>query len=253
MWAQGDYVAVARLLEPAAIKLADATQISPGMRVLDVAAGNGNFALAAAERGAKVTAVDLTPRMIELGRARSEAAGYDVEWVRGDAEQLPIADESYDLVATVFGAMFAPQPDAVASELFRACRDDGLVAMANYRSEGFLSSMADLFAQYSTPLPFQLPSPFAWGDSDVVRRRFAGLAGGVEIQADTLTMGFESVDEGWDFWERTNAPTIALRRTLPPERYAEFRRDARLLMEKMNASSEGLELNSSYVNVLARR
>lgn len=253
MWSQGDYAAVARLLEPSAIKLAEASHISPGMKVLDVAAGNGNFALAAAERGARVTACDLTPRMIELGRARSEAAGHDVEWVRGDAEQLPFADESYDLVATVFGAMFAPQPDAVASELFRVCRDDGLVAMASYGWDGFLGSMSSLFARYSTPLPIELPSPFEWGDPDVVRRRFAGLAGGVEIQPDTLIMGFGSVDEGWEFWERTNAPTIALKFTLPPERYAEFRLDARKLMEEMNASGESLELSSSYVNVLARR
>ncbi len=253
MWAQGDYAAVAQMLEPYAVKLAGLCDIGPGMRVLDVAAGNGNFALAAAGQGAKVTACDLTPRMIEMGRARSEAAGLDIDWIEGDAEALPLPDGSFDLVASVFGAMFAPQPQLVARELFRVCRGRGLVAMANYAPEGFLGSMSALFTRYSNPLPYELPSPFEWGESAVVKRRFGGLAGEVEVQPDTLTMRFDSVDAGMEFWERTNAPTIALRMTLPAERYLDFQRDARKLMEEINALSDGrLELESSYLMVLAR-
>jgi SAM-dependent methyltransferase len=254
MWSQGDYTAVAPLLEPCAVKLADASGITAGMTVLDVAAGNGNFALAAAMRGAKVTACDLAPRMIELGRARTEKTEHVIEWIRGDAEDLPFHDESYDFVATVFGAMFAPRPDRVASELFRVCRRGGRVVMANYSSDGFLSSMASLFAQYSTPLPFEVPSPFEWGDPAVVKKRFAGLASVVDLHPETLTMTFESVDAGLEFWERTNAPTIALRMMLPPERYAEFQSEARQLMATLNVSGDRrLVLNSSYLNVLASR
>src|SRR5262245_49566699 len=167
MWAQGDYPAVALLLEPGALALADLCDIRSGMQVLDVAAGTGNFALVASARGAEVTAVDLTPHMIELGRARAEAAGLDIEWLEGDAEELPCPDAAFDLVASVFGAMFAPRPERVAAELFRVCRDGGAVAMASYNRDGFLGSMADLFARYSTPLPFELPSPFAWGEPSV--------------------------------------------------------------------------------------
>src|SRR5712691_1677597 len=144
MWAQGDYAAVAPLLEPCAIKLAGLCDIGPGMNALDVAAGNGNFALAAAGRGAKVTACDLTPKMIEMGRARGKAEGRETEWIECDAEALPFPDASFDVVASVFGAMFAPQPERVASELFRVCRAGGLVAMANYSPYGFLSSMSAL-------------------------------------------------------------------------------------------------------------
>lgn len=254
MWSQGDYTAVAAQLEPCARKLAEMCSIHPGMKVLDVAAGNGNFALAAAERGCEVTASDLTPRMIELGRARMQTSGRNVEWLEGDAEQLPFSDQNFELVASVFGAMFAQRPDRVASEMFRVCRDGGLVAMANYASQGFLGSMSNLFGCYSTPLPIALPSPFEWGDPDVVRQRFDGLASQVEVRADSLTMEWPSVDDGLEFWERTNAPTIALKMTLPAERYVEFRRDARDLMETMNTSrSHALELRSSYVNVLARK
>src|SRR2546422_10248015 len=206
MWTQGDYAAVAQLLEPCAIRLAGLCDVGPSMKVLDVAAGNGNFALAAARRGAKVTACDLTPKMIEMGRARGEADGREIAWIEGDAEMLPFPDANFDLVASVFGAMFAPQPERVASELFRVCRSGGIVAMANYSPGGFLGSMSDLFARYSTPLPVVLPSPFEWGDAAVVNRRFDGLAGQIEIQPDTLAMRFDSVDAAMEFWERTNAP-----------------------------------------------
>src|SRR5215472_7848552 len=121
MWAQGDYPAVARLLEPCAIDLAGLCHVEPGLRVLDVAAGTGNFALEAARRGAIVTACDMTPRMIELGRGRTEEAGQQIDWLEGDAEALPFPDAEFDLVVSVFGAMFAPLPDVVAAELFRVC------------------------------------------------------------------------------------------------------------------------------------
>jgi SAM-dependent methyltransferase len=253
MWALGDYPAVARLLEPAALALADACDIRPGTRVLDVAAGNGNFALAAAALGGVVTACDLTPHMIELGRARSEAAGSHVEWLIDDAENLSFPDGSFDLVASTFGAMFAPRPELVAGELLRVCREGGVIAMANYSWEGFLGGMAKLFAVYSTRLPFDLPSPFEWGDPDVVARRL-DRARTVEVRPGRLTWRFPSVDEALAFWEATNAPTIALKATVPPERYADFRQEARRLMEEFNESRIGrVELGSSYVSVLARR
>src|ERR1700682_4195070 len=102
MWSLGDYTRLAQVLEPHSESLADACQIRPGTTVLDVAAGNGNFAIAAARRGAAVTASDLTPRMVELGRARSAAGGLNIEWIEADAEQLPFADGGYDIVASVF-------------------------------------------------------------------------------------------------------------------------------------------------------
>jgi ubiquinone/menaquinone biosynthesis C-methylase UbiE len=137
MWSLGDYPRLAKVLEPHAEALARACRIRPGATVLDVAAGNGNFAVAAARRGAIVTASDLTPRMVELGRTRSAAGGWHIEWAEADAEQLPFGDASYDLVASVFGAMFAPRPHLVASQLFRVVKPGGLVAMANYGLAGF--------------------------------------------------------------------------------------------------------------------
>ena len=255
MWSQGDYPAVALLLEPYARQLADACSIKAGTQVLDVAAGTGNFAIAAAERGARVTACDMTPHMIELGRTRTGGAGLHIEWVEGDAEALPFPDSAFDLVASVFGAMFAAQPDLVVRELFRVCRGGGTVAMANYSRGGFLGGMAALFDRYSSRrLAVDLPSPFDWGEEDVVQKRFGPHASRVGLETGTITWSFDSVDAALELWERTNAPTIALRMTVEPERYAAFRRDAMRLMHELNSGSgESIELRSSYLRVVATR
>ena len=144
MWGLGDYPDLGSLLEPYARILAVAAAVKPGMDVLDVAAGNGNFAIAAANAGANVTATDLTPKMVELGRLRTDAANLKVEWRVADAEALPFAEEAFDLVASVFGAMFAPRPARVGAELLRVVKPGGVVAMANYSKPGFLGSFADL-------------------------------------------------------------------------------------------------------------
>jgi SAM-dependent methyltransferase len=252
MWSLGDYGEVSPRQEPYARRLVESCGIAAGMKVLDVAAGNGNFALAAARRGADVTACDLTPRMIELGRARSDAAGLAIEWLEGDAEELPVPSARFDVVASVFGAMFAPRPDRVAKELFRGCKPGGRVAMANYGWAGYLGSLAKLLARYSGPAPLDLPPPFEWGEEGALRRRFEGLASSVEIQPGVVSMKFESVEEGFAFFERTNGPHIALK-TMQPDRFPQFEHDTTELMRELNRATDGrLELQSSYLNVVAR-
>lgn len=234
--------------------LAAACAITPGSSVLDVAAGDGNFAATAASLGARVTACDLTPRMVELGRARSRRDSIELEWLEGDAENLPVPNSSFDVVASVFGAMFAPRPAVVASELFRACGPGGTVAMANYCRKGFLGDMAALLARYSRPVPLDLPSPFEWGEPEVVRERLAPHTHEVHVAGRTLVMRFTSIGEAAEFWERTNAPQAALRSMLPAERYAEFKRDALSVIAASNTGrDDAVELRSDYVEVLARK
>jgi SAM-dependent methyltransferase len=254
MWGLGDYRDVARYLQPHAEALAAAADIRPGMDVLDVAAGNGNFAIAAAQRGAQVTASDLTAKMIQLGRARSAAERLDIDWQEADAEQLPFPDDRFDVVASVFGAMFAPRPEQVAAELFRVVKPGGIVAMANYAHEGFLGSFADLLLKYSLAPPggVELSSPFAWGDPIKVRRRFEGKTSSLRLESRTLTFAFPSVDVGFAFWERTNPPLMALKMMLPAERYQLLRTDGAGLMRTMNTASDGtLVLDSEYLSVIA--
>lgn len=253
MWSLADYPSLAEVLEPHAEALADACKIEPGATVLDVAAGNGNFALAAARHGASVTATDLTPRMIELGRARTSIVE-SIEWSEADAEQLPFADASYDVVASVFGAMFAPRPQLVASEMFRVAKPGGLVAMANYSPGGYLGRLADLMASFSAHPAFELPSPFAWGDEDELRRRFADLASSIEVRHRTLYFESGSIEGLVEFWERTNAPLAALKSMLPAETYAKVLAQKAHLIEELNESRDGaVKLGSPYILVLASK
>jgi ubiquinone/menaquinone biosynthesis C-methylase UbiE len=252
MWSLGDYLRVAQLLEPGALALADACAITPGTTLLDVAAGNGNFSLAAARRGAVVTATDITPRMVELGRARTADAGLSIDWSEADAERLPFADASYDIVASVFGAMFAPQPSLVAAEMFRVAKPGGLVAMANYSPGGYLGKLSQLLASFSAHPAFDLPWPFLWGDEEEVRRRLGSLTDSIEVIHRTLTFESESVDEFVDFWQATNAPQAALKVMMPPETYQKVLDAKRLLIEELNDSTGGgVKLVSRYILVVA--
>jgi SAM-dependent methyltransferase len=253
MWSQGDYTSLAEVLAPHSEALAEACSITPGELVLDVAAGTGNFALAAARRGAIVTATDITPNMVELGRART-AAVENITWSEADAEQLPFTEGTYDLVASVFGAMFALQTQLVAAEMFRVAKPGGRVAMANYSPGGFLGRMADLMAAFSASPAFELPSPFLWGDENEARQRFAGLASSLQVRHRTLHFEGDSVEGFVRFWENTNAPLSALKSMLPPEVYQQALNKIALLVEEMNESrEERVKVSSPYILVLARK
>jgi len=254
MWSLGDYTSLAVVLEPHAEALAAACDIKPGLYVLDVAAGNGNFAFAAAGRGAIVTASDLTPRMVELGRARSAAAGVRIEWAEGDAERLPFPDAGFDVVASVFGAMFAPRPELVASELFRVVKPGGLVAMANYSPGGFLGRLSEMMASFSARPGIDLPSPFQWGDESAVRERFGQLAASIEVGHRRLMFESTSVESLLKFWEETNGPLNALKTMLPPEAYQKVTTAWTALVDELNDASDGrVKVSSPYILVLARK
>lgn len=253
MWSLGDYTELARRLEPCAVALADASGINAGMEVLDVAAGDGNFAVAAARRGARVTAADLTPRMIELGRQRTAGEGLAIEWMEANVEELPFDGARFDVVASVFGAMFALHHDRVAPELFRVARPGGVVAMANYASGGFLGQMGKLLASLTPPSSTETSSPFLWGDPDQVRRRFEGLASSVKTEMRTASFEFESLEAGWEFWERTNAPQSAMNAMMPAEAYAAFVERELGLMRELNRAEGGrLRLDWDWLLVVAR-
>jgi SAM-dependent methyltransferase len=143
MWSLGDYGELAPMLEPAADALVAACDPDPGP---DAAAGTGNVAVLAARRGATVIASDLMPRMVQLGRARSEAEHLGVVWMEADAEALPFATGRFDVVTSAFGVMFAPRPEIAASELFRVTRPGGLVVMANYTDDGFFGRLGSIVA-----------------------------------------------------------------------------------------------------------
>src|SRR5204863_948092 len=139
---------------------------SAGQEVLDVAAGNGNLTVLAAEEGAGVVASDFSPPQVELGRARTQAEGLDVEWVVADAEELPFEDDRFDCVASVFGAMFAPRPERVARELFRVVQPGGTVGMANWGRYGSQGEILECTDKYAPRLTEGVTSQRDWGGEE---------------------------------------------------------------------------------------
>jgi SAM-dependent methyltransferase len=174
-WMDGNYDYFSRFMESSAVEFIDRLRVPAGARFLDVACGSGQLGLIAASRGARVTGVDIASNLIAAARGRAAAARVDATFDEGDAEALPYADASFDVVATLFGAMFAPQPDLVAAELLRVTRPGGTIAMANWTKEGFIGTMFKTFARFIAPPG--MPAPVLWGDEPTVRERFgAGLA-----------------------------------------------------------------------------
>jgi ubiquinone/menaquinone biosynthesis C-methylase UbiE len=221
--------------------------------VLDVAAGNGNVAALAAEEGAAVTASDLTPAMVELGRARTHAEGLDVEWVEADAEALPFDDGSFDCVTSCFGAQFAPRPEVVARELFRVVRPGNTVGMAAWTPEGFFGRTSAVARRYQ-PLPEGVPPPVLWGDEDTVRARFEGLAGTLTFERRTVPFAFGSAEELWDFFTSHAGPQVVAREAMDPEAYAELTRESLAIVDELSVATDGgLLVELEYLLVVARR
>jgi len=169
-WMAGDFGKIAEHSAKEAERFVDDLGITPAMQVLDVACGTGNLAIPAARTGAQVTGVDIATNLLEQARARASAEGLQIIFKEGDAEQLPFPDAHFDLVMTMFGAMFAPDPAKVASELARVCRPGGKIAMANWTPDGFTGRMFRLTSRYLPP-PVELPAPVLWGDEAVAQLR----------------------------------------------------------------------------------
>jgi len=169
-WMAGDYGHFAKYLESGALEFMARLPIQPGTRMLDVACGAGQISIPAARAGARVTGVDIATNSIERARARAREEGLDARFDEGDAEELPYDDASFDVVASLFGAMFAPRPDRVAAELVRVCRPGGRIVMGNWTPEGFVGRMFKVIGKHVPPPP-QMPSPLLWGDEATVRER----------------------------------------------------------------------------------
>ena len=173
-WASGDFHTIAALIVSVAERLVDAADLRAGSRVLDVATGSGNAAIAAARLGTEVAGVDYVPALLERGRQRAAAEGFEIDFVEGDAESLPYPDGSFDAVTSVFGSMFAPDHPRAAAELVRVSRPGGAIALASWTPEGFLGELFETVAGHVPP-PLGLVSPMQWGKgaapARAVRRR----------------------------------------------------------------------------------
>ena len=213
MWASGDYPSmVETFLLPLGPRLVQACGIEEGMRVLDVASGTGNAALPAAERGAKVTASDLTPELLAAGRERAEAAGLELEWTEADAENLPFEDESYDVVMSSIGAMFAPHHQAVADELVRVCRPGGTIGLLSWTPEGMIGALFKTMGPFAPPPPPGAQPPPRWGSEDHLRELFGDRVDWGTMEREMLDItAFERPLDYGEHFKAKYGPTIAAR------------------------------------------
>ena len=225
MWASGDYPRmVETFLLPLGPRLVEACDIRPGQRVLDGAAGTGNAALTAAERGARVTASDLTPELLEVGRRRAEAQGLDLEWTEADAEHLPFEDGAFDVVMSSIGVMFAPHHQEAADQLVRVCRPGGTIGLLSWTPEGMLGALFATMKPFAPPPPPGAQPPPLWGSEDHLRSLF-----GDRVEWRTLTrdvLEITAFPDPHDYARHFTAyygPTIAARANAVREgREAEF-------------------------------
>ena len=184
----GDFGVIAKTISGGAERFVDALEITPGMRVLDVATGTGNLAIPIARKGAVVTGVDIATNLLVQARERAKTEGLEVRFDEGDAEALPYADGSFDMVVTMFGAMFAPRPVMVAEELGRVLRQGGKLAMANWNAAGFSGQMFKVGSKHA-PGPPGIPPPVQWGDEAIVRQRLGPYF--VNIKTEIVPVKFD--------------------------------------------------------------
>ena len=235
---------------PAAEELVGAAGIGPGMRVLDVAAGNGNAAVVAVRAGAEAVASDFAPLQVEQGRARTAADGLDIEWVEADAEELPFEEGSFDAVLSVFGAMFAPRPERVAAELFRVVRPGGTVAMANWRPDGFQAGFFEIMNKYRPPEPEGVVPSSLWGVEETVRERFGPYAGEISVAPSFVPWRFPSLQAMGEFFQKAGPRQS----TVPEEKRGPMLMEMLELVERHNQADDGsVAIDAAYSIVVARR
>jgi SAM-dependent methyltransferase len=210
MWASGDYPSmVETFLLPLGPRLVEAAGIGPGMKVLDVAAGTGNASIPAAKAGADVTASDLTPELFEAGRARAQAEGVTLEWAEADAEHLPFENESFDVVMSSIGAMFAPRHQDVADELMRVCRPGGTIAMLNWTPEGMIGALFKTMGPFAPKPPPGASPPPLWGSEDHMRELFGDRVEWKSMERDNLEItAFEKPRDWGEHFKAKYGPTI---------------------------------------------
>jgi SAM-dependent methyltransferase len=230
-WASGDFSVVAARILYQAEQLCETADLQAGWRVLDVATGSGNAALAAARRGCDAVGVDYVPALLERGQIRAEAERLSVEFVAGDAEQLPFPAASFDAVLSIYGVMFAPNHRRAAAELARICRPGGRIGLACWTPEGFIGETFRLFSRYLPPAP-GLEPPVRWGEEAYQRELFGDTAAAVMSYPRTAIFRYRSAEENVDFFRTYYGPTLRAFEALPPERQAALNQDLIALVRR---------------------
>ena len=253
IWSAGDYDRFSRYMEGSAREFYERLDIAPGCQLLDVACGSGQLALMAAKDGIEVTGVDIAPTLVERARARAEAEGLRAHFEEADAEALPFDDTSFDMVVSLIGAMFAPQPTQVAKELLRVCVPGGTIAMANWTPQGFVGQM---FKTVSTFIaPSGMPSPVLWGDELMVRERLSHGLSELRLTRRQYLFSYPfPPSEVVEFFRLYYGPTNRAFASLDDEGQVQLRQELEALWRAHNrAGTDCTTILAEYLEVIGIR
>lgn len=255
VWAAGDYAAVAEVIDEVPPRdLLGRVPVAPGQDVLDVATGTGNIALRAAAAGAQVTGLDLTPELFATARRRAERLGVVVDWVQGDAEELPFEDDSFDRVYSAFGVQFAPRHEIAAQELARVTRPGGSIGVVGWTPGGQVGELFRIMGRYlPAPPAFASPPPL-WGDEEHVRELFADTPVALTFATGHNPWRFPSAEAYVAFMETRYGPAVKARERLTAEgAWAECRREIVAMAERRNEATDGsLLMYAEFLVVVGR-
>ena len=252
-WSSGDYSVVGTTLQIVGETLCEAMDLRAGQRVLDVAAGNGNVALAAARRWCEVTATDYVPALLEQARERAAGERLPMTFREADAENLPFADASFDAVVSTFGVMFVADHDRAARELVRVCRPGGKIGMANWTPEGFIGQLFKAIGKHVPPPP-GARSPALWGTRSRLAEMFEPGARSITAAERDFVFRYRSVEHWLQVFRTQYGPTLKAFAALQPAAQAALETDLRELIARFNRADDAtLVIPSTYLEVVITR
>jgi ubiquinone/menaquinone biosynthesis C-methylase UbiE len=251
MWASGDFALIGTTLQIVGESLCEAVDLEAGTRLLDVACGNGNAALAAAHRFARVTGVDYVPELLHRAADRARAERLDIELVEGDAERLPFDDDTFDMALSTFGVMFAPDQARAAREMVRVVRPGGKIGLASWTPEGFIGELLKVVGRHVSP-PAGVLSPVLWGSEERVRELFPRMRA-IRTARRHFVFRYESATHFVDFFRRFYGPTHVAFGKLDGEGQARLGGDIIELCNRYSRRATSLVVPAEYLEVVIER
>jgi ubiquinone/menaquinone biosynthesis C-methylase UbiE len=252
-WSSGDYAVVGTTLQIVGEQLAEAMDLRAGQKVLDIAAGNGNFTLAAARRWCDVTSTDYVERLLDRGRQRAEAEGVSVIFQMADSEDLPFADESFDAVASTFGGMFSPDQSRTASEMLRVCRSGGRIGLANWTPDGFIGQMFRTIGTHLPP-PAGLKSPALWGTLEWMEKAFRAESSSLVAEPRHFVFRYRSAQHFLDVFRAYYGPMLKTFEALDATGRQALVQDLTDLIARFNKSGNAsVVVPSEYLEAVVTR
>lgn len=252
-WSSGDYAIVGTTLQIVGEELAESLDVRSGQSVLDVAAGNGNFTLAAARRWANVTSTDYVTKLLERGAERAKADHLEVNFHFADAEDLPFGEAQYDVVASTYGVMFTPNQEKAAAEMLRVCRPGGKIGLANWTPEGFVGAIFKLIGRYVPP-PQGVKSPALWGTRQRLDELFGAGARAIHVTEKNFAFRYRSKEHFMEIFRTYYGPVHKAFGALDIDRQAALHNEFMDLIDTFNIAKDGtMVAPSSYLEVIIER